>query len=169
MDLSIGVVMVEIWKDVPGFEGYYEVSDLGNVRRLGKSKLLKKTVNKDGYHQYCFSVMGKHFNVCGHQLVALAFIGPRPQGMIPLHKDGNSTNNTPGNLRYGTNKENTADAVKHGTLPMGQSHGMSKLTEQQVSAIRASSGITQNELAALYRVSNGLISQIKSRRIWKHL
>ncbi|WP_180768758.1 HNH endonuclease signature motif containing protein, partial [Vibrio parahaemolyticus] len=50
-----------------------------------------------------------------HELVALTFIGERPKGQVTRHLDGDKLNNRPGNLMYGTEKENQSDRLMHGT------------------------------------------------------
>lgn len=159
---------MEIWKDVVGFEQHYEVSSYGNVRRKGKTKHLAKITDKDGYVVHCFCVNTVRKNVMAHQLVAEAFIGPRPHGTVTRHRDGSKQNNIPSNLEYGSNADNSADMVKHGQQAKGESIHLAKLTEADVINIRKSS-LTQDELANLYGVSQGNISQILSRKTWKHI
>lgn len=125
----------EEWRPVPGYEGYYEVSDRGRVRVLDRwvlnrwgtytrkrGHLLK--VRPNGRVYACgkqrLSVQltgadGKIYNTFVHRLVAAAFVGPAPEGTLVLHADDDPTHNTPGNLRYGTYKENVADSIKNGT------------------------------------------------------
>ena len=159
---------MEIWKEVIGFEGCYEVSNQGNVRRIGKQKLLAKVIDKDGYVVHCFSKNNKRYNVMAHKLVVEAFHGPCPLGHVTRHRDGSRTNNKSNNLHYGTPAENSADMVGHNTQVKGETSHLSKLTEQDVIAIRKSS-LTQSELAEHYGVSQGNISQILSRTTWKHI
>jgi hypothetical protein len=117
----------EEWKSVPGYEGQYEVSDLGKVRSLDRS-----VVNKDGIRRRVPGVMLKpgknalgyfHVALCKdgvprswkvHQLVALAFIGPRPEGMDTCHTNDIRTDNRAVNLRYDTHSENARDHVRAG-------------------------------------------------------
>ena len=159
---------MEIWKDAVGFEGYYEVSNQGNVRRIGRNKLLAKTRDKDGYIVHCFSVNNKRYNVMAHKLVIEAFTGPCPIGQVTRHRDGSRNNNNITNLHYGTPAENSADMVQQGTQTKGSASHLAKLTEQDVLAIRTSS-LSQIELAEFYGVSQGNISQILSRTTWRHI
>lgn len=159
---------METWRDAVGFESHYEVSNHGNVRRKGRINPLAKVTDKDGYVVHCFSINNSRHNVMAHQLVATAFIGPRPSGLLTLHEDGDQLNNCPGNLYYGTPKQNTADAIRHGTLRRGINHGKAKLTDQDVIAIRAMSG-TRDEVAKAFGVSQATVSNIINRKIWRHV
>lgn len=160
--------MAEQWKDCPKYWKFYAVSDLGNVLSKRRSKLLRPTLNKEGYVQYVFSIDAQKKNIMGHQLVTAAFIGPCPIGQIPLHNNGVRHDNRLTNLRYGTFKDNTADAIQHGTLCVGSRNHLSKLTEQDVLTTRSMSG-TNIEIAKLFNVSEGNISMIKNFVTWKHV
>ena len=118
----------EEWRAVVGYEGHYEVSDRGRLRSLDRvvkykngverkhrGKVLKLGKHKFGYLKVELHKNGKisHTNI--HRLVLEAFEGPCPDGMEACHNDGNPTNNTIENLRWGTRSENRRDAVKHGT------------------------------------------------------
>jgi hypothetical protein len=119
--------MTERWKSVVGYEGLYEVSDLGNVRSLNRivktvkgqrrfrGKVLKQLVRPDGYHVVALSREGKERPYRVHVLVLGAFSGPRPSGEETLHGNGNRSDNRFVNLRYGTRSENMQDALRHGT------------------------------------------------------
>ena len=99
---------MEKWKDIPGYEGLYQVSNLGNVKSLkfGKERILKSIKRKDNYlHVYLYKD-GKQKNFLVHRLVAEVFI-PKIEGKEFVdHIDGNRSNNVYTNLRYCTNKEN---------------------------------------------------------------
>jgi hypothetical protein len=106
-----------------------------------------------------------------HTAVCIAFHGPRPDGLIVRHLDGNLLNNQAHNLRWGTQEENEADKILHGTAPRGENHGAVKLTEKQVKEIRSAPdrwGINQ-ELASRYGVARSTISNIRTGRNWRHL
>jgi len=119
--------MNEEWLPVLGWEGLYEVSSLGRVRSLprevasGKSsravrggKVLK-SANTGGYRHVALHNVDRVKNSRVHVLVAEAFLGPRPEGMNACHTDGDSTNNVPENLYWGTQLQNIHDKVRHGT------------------------------------------------------
>jgi hypothetical protein len=102
------------WRPVPGWEQFYEVSDLGNVWSIRKRRPLKPGLS-NGYYMVVLCDSGHRVSVKTANLVAQAFIGPRPFGQDIRHLDGNSTNDTRSNLCYGTHRENMLDTVRHGT------------------------------------------------------
>ena len=93
-------------------------------------------------NSYGYRVVGlredndKHKFVFVHVLVLETFVGPCPPGMQCRHLDGNRQNNRRKNLVWGTHAENEADRVRHGNLLRGSRHGMSKITEADISEIR---------------------------------
>jgi hypothetical protein len=110
--------MIEIWLPVPGYDGLYEVSSLGQVRSLPRSrtagKVLKQRRVKGGYVTVTLSVAGVRERTTVHDLVARSFHGRRPRGLVIRHLDGDPSNNRASNLRYGTESENAQDRIRHG-------------------------------------------------------
>jgi len=108
------------WAPVPDFEGLYEVSTLGEVRRPFRKKTgqpgtpLSNGVNK-GYPFVVLYRDGRRHVRYLHRLVALAFLEEPKPGMEVCHNDGNPMNPRLKNLRWGTRSENVRDAVRHGT------------------------------------------------------
>lgn len=114
------------WRPIPGWEGLYEVSSMGQVRSLGRvvtgqtrsffwpGRVLR-LVRKGPYLQVTLHRPGMRVCRTVHSLVALAFIGPRPEGMQVCHGDGVGSNNALSNLRYDTASANEMDKVRHGT------------------------------------------------------
>ena len=142
-----------MWKQIPGWEGKYEVSDEGQVRsvdrllenrvfaggrigtQLWKGRMLVSQATKNGYPLVTFSNRGegtKSFYV--HHLVLLAFVGPCPPGMEACHNNGIRADCRLGNLRYGTRSENARDRHKHGTMNQkrGEAHFCAKLDKKKV-------------------------------------
>ena len=106
---------MEIWKDIPNYEGKYQVSNLGNVRSFRQSiapKLLKPGRMFQGHLSVA---LGRNNSQCVHKLVLLAFVGPAPYKHECRHLNGNPSDNRLENLRWGTRSENILDAVRHGT------------------------------------------------------
>lgn len=102
--------MEEEWRDT-GYEKY-QASNLGNVRRVllrGKFKNVKGTINH-GYKYLCLDPKEgrneKRLRISFHRLIAKAFLGERPDGLVVDHIDRNRTNNNVNNLRYVTQREN---------------------------------------------------------------
>lgn len=102
----------ERWLPVVGYEGLYEVSDQGRVRRV--PSVLKLTPDGAGRLQVGLSKNGVSKTRRVHHLVAEAFIGPRPEGLETRHLDDNSGNNQVSNLAYGTTAENRQDMLRNG-------------------------------------------------------
>ena len=103
----------EIWKDVPGYGGKYQVSDLGNVRSLdyrktGKTRELKPGINSRNYFSFGLCLNGKSKSHSAHQLVAIAFLNHIPCGykLVINHIDFNKLNNNVKNLEIVTNRQN---------------------------------------------------------------
>lgn len=112
--------MTETWRPVVGYEGLYEVSDIGRVASLPKwhfrdRRILKSWHDEDGYPSVNLCASGSRRRYAMHVLVAEAFVGPRPDGLMVRHLDGKPTNNQPANLQWGTAKENVQDMLAHGT------------------------------------------------------
>lgn len=120
--------MDEIWRDITGYEGYYQVSNLGNVRscerkiidskckRIFKGKILKPTPSKGKlpYYYVSLSKQGKIKKKRIHVLVASEFI-PNPEHKPQVnHKNGNPQDNRIDNLEWVTNSENTQHAYNTG-------------------------------------------------------
>lgn len=99
------------WAPIKGFEGYYEVSDKGDVRRVSTGKNLKQFKNNSGYLRVTLSKGGKVKSYSVHRLVAEAFI-PNPQGLKTVnHKNEIKTDNRSDNLEWMTLEEN----INYGT------------------------------------------------------
>lgn len=112
----------EIYKDIPGYEGLYKISNYGTVKRtlyknqyksFKKSRILKKRYNKKGYITVILykNNVSKSFAV--HRLVATVFLGDNKTLQVN-HIDGNKQNNKVENLEWCTNKENQNHAWKLG-------------------------------------------------------
>jgi len=102
---------MENWKDIVGYEGLYQISNFGNVKRIyfDKEKMLNLTLNNRSYLRICLSKNGIKKTKQVHQLVAMAFKNHIPCGMkfVINHIDYNKLNNREDNLEIVTNRENT--------------------------------------------------------------
>lgn len=166
----------EEWRDIPGYEGRYQASNLGRIRSLdrrvkirhGATRLARGCVLKAAgskYNQHLMVVLGHGQNgSLVHQLVAATFLGPRPEGQEVRHLDGNPLNNTVDNLAYGTRTENIIDVMRIG-------RPWRKLCADQVLEIRRrlQAGERGADLAREYGVRDGCISSIKVGRTFKWL
>ena len=110
----------EIWQSIEGYEGLYEVSNLGKVKRLGGSKLcpwdrdVNQRPKKTGYRIVTLSKDGKPKTLHVHRLVAVAFVS-NPQGLLEVnHKDLDKSNNAADNLEWTTRKKNMNHFLENG-------------------------------------------------------
>lgn len=109
--------MEEIWKDIKGFEGKYQVSNFGNVRSLnyrghGYEKNLTPKTNNNGYIWYLLSKERKTYPMLSHRLVAEVFI-ENPNSLPEVnHKDENPKNNHVDNLEWCTRKYNAVYSME---------------------------------------------------------
>lgn len=163
----------ESWRAVPGYEGFYEVSDLGQVRSLharwNGPKTLAQKLDECGYPEVCLCVDSKPRNVCVHRLVALAFHGEKRNILHRevAHLDGLKTNNAAANLKWVSHAENMSHKRKHGT-GRGERHPRAKLTEDAVREIRLSDQ-SLGALAARYGVSPYTVSDVRRGKRWRHV
>lgn len=115
----------EVWRDIPGYEGLYQISDAGRVRscdrliydrrgvsRSLKGKMISPSYDNSGYERTHLSKDGVCSSFCVHHLVALAFIGPRPKGMDVDHISEDKKDNRACNLRYLSHYENASRSTK---------------------------------------------------------
>lgn len=117
----------ERWLPIPGYEGYYEVSDLGRVRSVPRivphavapltirGRIMCTCKSRGGHLRVTLARGGKTVTRSVHALVLAAFVGPRPEGLEGCHGDGDPSNNRLSNLRWDTTSNNHLDAVRHGT------------------------------------------------------
>lgn len=184
--MSIENLPSEIWKAIPGYEGLYEVSNLGRVKslerlaplprgrgtRVIKESLMLQKIKRGGYLciNLCAGGIKKYHFV--HRLVLGAFVGVQPTGYQACHADGNRLNNLPDNLRWDTPKNNSADKFTHGTVARGERINRSLLTEANIIEIRrryAMGNTSQQSIADDFGVSQPLVGCIVRRAIWKHI
>ena len=168
--------MTEEWKDIPGYEGRYQASTLGRIRgverkqtltspngntytRTVKGRVLKQCIGSNGYEYVGLRKTEKSKNAtfeAVHIMVAAAFLGSRPRGLLICHNDGNKTNNTVANLRYDTGRENMLDVYRCGGK-------CGKLTPEQAREIkkRLASGETRRSIANRFGITWQAVDAIK--------
>lgn len=117
--------MQEIWRDIKGYEGLYQVSNFGKVKRIlfvnniivkKQDKILKNQKNPAGYNIIALTKNSQQKTCLVHRLVAEAFIEKINGKTYINHKDGNKANNRVENLEWCTQKENMQHAVKHNLI-----------------------------------------------------
>lgn len=105
---------MEIWKDIEGYEGIYQISNLGRVKSTRKNIIRNNQNGKDGYKIISLWNKGKGKTFSIHRLVAETFI-PNPDSKpVVNHIDGNKQNNNADNLEWCTNSENDLHAFRLG-------------------------------------------------------
>lgn len=163
------------WKKivVGGSDTFYSISENGLIRNDITGKEKKKRLDRDGYNVVVLWLgSGKSKYTTIHSLVAIAFLGPRPNGMQVNHKDGVKTNNHYSNMEYVTASENTRHAWKNGLSKkqLGESVSSAKLTREQVIFIKHSKGIYRaTDLAKKFGVCQSNISHIWANNSWRHV
>ncbi len=163
----------ERWLPAPfGYGELYEVSNKGQVRRVQKP--LKPQINTHGYPAVglCRDGISKTYAI--HTLVLTAFAGEPPAGQEACHSpdgDGKTDNRWPEALRWGTKPENQADRIPAGTSNRGERSANAKLTKEKIMDIRRryAAGESQRALSLEYDVSNSLVSNIISGKVWAHV
>ena len=168
--------MEEVWKDVKDFEGLYQVSNLGNVKRLISKgalceRFIGRSIDRYGYVKRVLCKQGKNYNITEHRLVAYAFIENLENKATINHINGIKTDNRVENLEWNTNLENKQHAVKSGLTNLkGINHPKSKLTEEQVLEIREFGfSQTRMSLSKKYGVARITISRIIKKENWNHI
>lgn len=183
--------MKEVWKlieykDVPPV---YQVSNKGRVRRIEhmtetrnqfgvhkitrKEKLMSFCKNTNGYYMFRPQMDNKKGVHLVHRLVATAFI-PNPEGKPCVnHRDSDRANNCVENLEWCTQQENSAHAASQGRMNSlkGEASNLSKLTEEEVSAIykMCKGGKSQIQVSKLLGIPRPTIASIMQKVSWKHL
>lgn len=167
-----------IWKEIPGWEGFYEASETGLIRsvprwifqgnRWGQQMrcwrnmvVLRQTANSRGYLGVTLQGNGRRITAAVHQLVALAFLGPCPEGMEVCHNDGDQTDNRVEKLRYDTPSENVRDALRHGTFSAGIRHYKYRMDIDEAAVLRLrSEGWTYERLAKQFGIGEATVGRI---------
>lgn len=169
----------EIWKDIPGFEGLYQASDLGRIKSFiewnGTNVRILNCGRNNGYLVVVLSKNGikKMYRV--HRLILETFIGPCPKGMECRHLNGIRTDNRLCNLRWGTRSENSQDTIKHGNHYQPNNYGkqncICKLNKKDIPNIREmiKNGYTCESIGKIYGVHRRTIQDIKLNKTWKHI
>jgi hypothetical protein len=183
MDISVFKGnMEEIWKDIPGYEGYYQASNLGRIRSLDRyvrykknrlrkypGKILIQSIGGNKYFKVGLNKYGKMKNYSVHKLIALTFITNNYKYEMNNHIDGNKLNNNVNNLEWCDRSRNQIHAYQNGLqkIKRGENVNGAKLTKEMVNIIRKSITLSQHELAIIFNVCQQTISDIQKFKRWK--
>lgn len=172
----------ELWLPVVGYEGCYEVSNMGRVRsHVGRRPLhvLSQYKRKDGYHQVQLKIDQQPKNCLVHVLVDESFNGARVEGLEVNHIDGKKSRNVLSNLERMTRRENVRHAHEIGLCGdrTGESNSFAKLTSCDVQSMRSeAAGMRQPNgrmkrgacisLATKYGVAASTVSGVVGGKSW---
>lgn len=164
----------EIWRDIEGYEGLYQISNLGRVKSFhdGKESIRVQMISR-GYYRLILYDNNRYHNYAVHRLVAEAFI-PNPENKPTVnHIDGNKKNNNVSNLEWATWAEQSQHMVRTGLCHRkGKNAHCVKLTDEQVLEIRKKYKFRKYTTVMLgkeYNVVPATIGAIIRKSNWKHL
>jgi len=179
--------MGEVWKDIEGYDGYYKVSNEGNVKSLDRIVLgnrgskcrrvgrpMKLRVEKNGYVRVALSSDGKNIKFSVHRLVGIAFLDNK-KGLPEInHIDGNKENNNVENLEWCSSRDNQLHAFASGLQRkrLGSELHQTKITEDNVRDIRnmwGSGKHKQYEIAKKYNLHPQYVSLVIHRKRWGYV
>ena len=158
------LIVEEAWKELPYTT--YIISNYGKVINNKTGQVIKGSINTHGYRH----IAPNNKFILLHTVVCTLFNGSKPEWCkLVRHLDGDKLNNVAWNLAWGTHKENTQDALNHGTFPIGSRSVKAKLTEDKVILIREalSLGMKGRDIAKAFNISPQAISDIKLNHSWK--
>lgn len=178
----------ELWKPIKGYEGLYEVSNLGRVKSLdrknsrdvkgledyiSKGKILAPRPQRQGYQLVALYRNGEREDKPIHRIVADVFL-PNPNNKKTInHKNGVKDDNRVKNIEWASQKENNRHAWDNGLISArrGEKNPAAKLSESDVVKIKMAfeCGISSGELAKIYSVHKSTIKSIRAGRNWEYI
>ena len=162
----------ECWAPASDYEGFYEVSTLGRIRRTESGRLRTLSLAQGRkYINVCLSGGGQAATPDVHRLVAQAFV-PNPENKPMVnHIDGDKMNNRASNLEWSTQVENSVHAVDLGLIKSGTRAYNSRLNDDAVKEMRRlhQTGVSYADLGRAYGVDGSTVSSAVRRVTWKHV
>ena len=167
----------EIWKDIPEYEGLYQVSNLGRVKNLNNYHSKKETFVKPyksprGYLKISLSKNRTRKYFLAHRLVAFAFIENVENKPFINHINGIKDDNRVENLEWCTNEENKNHALNNNLYKLLDNHSRAILNVEKVKQIKIilrTQKRTVRSIAKEYGVKEGVIHAIKQNKSWKNV
>ena len=190
VEYSLDELATEGWLDIPGFEGYYQASNLGRFRALPRvitrsngiiehkpGRILKNNYYSNGYVQLILYVERKRSNFIGHRIIAQMFIDNPENKDTVNHINGIKNDLRVTNLEWCTRSENSLHAHRTGLLKpnpqRGEKNSRTKLTDLEATEIRRTytKGKLNKEVFMKYqdKVSKSVFKKISRGDIWKHI
>jgi len=163
---------IENWKDIEGYDGVYQVSNLGKVRsvRGDKVRMIRGTLDRGGYRFVFIKHKGLSKNHKVHRLVASAFIPNNLNKPQVNHIDSDRSNNDINNLEWCTAKENMRHASRKGNEVWRQGFRRVLKKNDVIKIIMLLKlGVAGEELARMFKTTPQNISMIRSKKRWKSL
>jgi len=157
----------EQWKDVPEWDGLYEVSDKGRVRNRTTGRILSQQVTRN-YYYVCLAAPGRRRrNMSVHRLVLRAF-NPGDDSLTVNHMNCNKLDNRIENLEWATYQENNRHAIANGRNDSrGSKNYQAKLTEDAARVI-ANSNVSLRVLSYMFDTTWSTCSRIRNGKTWAH-
>lgn len=168
--MSLPINCEEIWKDVVGYEGKYQVSNLGRLR--SRFKIRNPVKRKDGYWHAKLRIKGVEKVKLIHRLVAESFLIGRPDQLEVNHKDGDRANSNLSNLEWVTRGENAKHAFKFlGKSNRGEKNPRNKIPESEIKLLRTfkNNKASREFFSKRYGILPSSVTGIINRRTWKHV
>lgn len=176
---------MEEWRDIPGFEGFYQASSRGLIRSIdryvtgknGRTQLCKGRIlapfqgTTCNYLSVQFSVNNRPSKHLIHRLIAITFLGLDKESELEVnHKDGNRKNNAVTNLELVTHQENIDHSVRTGLKrDYGECHAHAKISNAQAEEMRKMwrNGVMQKDIAENFGVSKQLVNCVVNYKTYK--
>lgn len=175
-------MVAETWKTIEGWEGKYEISDLGRVRAVGREGRwgfrsvnppeILNSANKDGYRRVTLVAKDSRYTVGVHILVATAFLGPKPEPWSQVnHVNFNPSDNRAENLEWCTAAENIQHSIAANRQSKGTDLPQTKMTPELVLELRTryARGESFSELAESTKLARATIRCAVTGKTWAHL
>lgn len=178
MNVKYPIQIKEVWRDVKGLEGFYQVSNIGRIKSLvgwnghkyvRREKIILPTPDKEGRMHIKLSKFGEKINLKIHRIIAEAFI-PNPNSYKVInHVDSNPSNNDISNLEWCTQKQNVIHEYRFGNLRKKKNTTVANRRAYDkrgkygirldILIHQINNGATNKELAEIYKCPNTLIAR----------
>jgi hypothetical protein len=180
---------MEIWKDIPGYETIYQVSNLGNVKRLANKvwidkyegyyrtypeEILKPLMSPSGYYHVNLYKEKKSKTFRINRLVLMTFDRLPKKKEVSMHLNNNRLDNKLENLKWGTCKNNIQQMYKEGrnNCINGSRNPMAKTNEEEIAKIKSLynyENLSVSKIAKMYNKKYHFVYEVVKGLKWKHV